>query len=135
MAVGDRARVRLSSAALAALTLQPQPPLTGLIQDDTGTTLTVSFGGAAPGIVVDEAFLDLITDTAANVRNAYIDKIVVGITGPVVLADADDYQSAYTGRIVDVYTVNGSPRVLVQVTENGMFYELFLANVRILGDR
>jgi hypothetical protein len=134
-AVGDRARVRLSSAALAAGTLQPQPPLTGLVQDVTGTTITVSFGGAAPSIVVDADFLDQITDTVANIRNAMIDKIVVGITAPVSPDDAADYQSAYTGRVVDVYDVDGGRRVLIQAIENGMFYELPIANVDILGDR
>jgi hypothetical protein len=124
-AVGDRARVRLSSAALLAGTLQPQPPLIGLVQDVTGTTIKVSFGGAAAGITVDAAFLDQITDLAPNIRNALIDKVVLGL----------GYQSAYTGRVVDAYIVDGDFKVLVQVLENEMFYELLFLNVDILGDR
>jgi len=127
--VGDRARVKLSSAALAAGTLQPQPPLIGLVTKVVGTTITVTFGGAADGLAVDDDFLDDITDTASVTRDAMLDKVVTGMLG------ATEYASAYTGRVVDIYDVDGATKVLIKSLLNGMYYELPIADVSIMGDR
>jgi hypothetical protein len=139
--VGNRARVKLSSTALAAGVLCPQPPLLGVViaiagGGGDGDNITVSFADGRQ-VVVHGAFLDLIADIGSStVRNGLLDKAVNGwITPPNPPTAGVPYMSSYTGRIVDVYTVNGATKVLVAALQNGMFYELPIANVNILGDR
>jgi len=139
--VGSRARVKLSSPALAAGVLCPQPPLLGVVQAITGgggdaDTITVAFADGRVVAVLGAA-LDLIGDVASSViRNGFLDRVVNGwITPPNPPAAGVPYMSSYTGRITDVYTVNGADTVLVAALQNGMFYELLTANVNILGDR
>jgi len=139
--VGNRARVKLSSAALAAGVLCPQPPLLGVVIAIAGgggaaDNITVSFADGRE-VVVHGAFLDLIGDVASSViRNGFLDRVVNGwITPPNPPAAGVPYMAAYTGRVVDVYTVDAAIKVLIAALQNGMFYELPVANVNILGDR
>ena len=139
--VGNRARVKLSSTALAAGSLCPQPPLLGVVQAIAGgggdaDNITVGFENGKQ-IVVLGAALDLIGDIASStVRNGFLDRVVNGwITPPNPPAAGVSYMSSYTGRIVDVYTVNAALTVLIAALQNGMFYELPVTDVNILGDR
>lgn len=139
--VGNRARVRLSSGALDAGRLCPQPPLLGVVIAIAGgggddDDITVAFADGRE-VVVHGRFLDLIADIGSStVRNGLLDKVVNGwITPPNPPAAGVSYMSSYTGRIVDVYTVDAAMTVLVAALQNGMFYELPVANVNILGDR
>ena len=139
--VGNRARVRLSSTALAAGVLCPQPPLLGVVIAIAGgggdaDNITVSLADGRE-IIVHGAFLDLIGDVAsATIRNGFLDRVVNGwITPPNPPAAGVPYMAAYTGRVVDVYTVNDASTVLVKTLQNGTYYELPVANVNILGDR
>ncbi len=143
--VGNRARVKLTSAALDADVLGilcPQPPLLGVVIAIAGgggdaDAITVAFAGGRE-ISVLGAALDLIGDIASStIRNGFLDRVVNGwITPPNPPTAGVPYMSSYTGRVVDVYTVNGNQgSLLVAALENGMFYELPVANVNILGDR
>jgi hypothetical protein len=139
--VGNRARVKLSkSGTLASGSLCPQPPLLGVVIAIAGgggdaDNITVLMGDGRE-LVVHGAFLVLVGDTTVLLRNALIDKIVTGwITPPSPPVAGVPYMSPYTGRVVDVYTVDAAIKVLVAALENGMFYELPIANVKILGDR
>jgi hypothetical protein len=140
--VGNRARVKLSSTALAAGVLCPQPPLLGVVIAAAGgggdaDAITVLLGDGRE-IVVLGAYLDLIADVASStIRNGFLDRVVNGwITPPNPPAAGVPYMSSYTGRVVDVYNVPVvGDSVLVAALQNGMFYELPIANVNILGDR
>lgn len=140
--VGNRARVKLSSAALFAGSLCPQPPLLGVVIASAGgggdtDNITVSFADGRQ-VVVEGAFLDLVADIGSStLRNGFIDKVVNGwITPPNPPTAGVPYMSSYTGRVAGAYNVPGvGDSVLVEALQNGMFYELPLANVNILGDR
>jgi len=139
-AAGSRARVKLTSAAFTGAfgLLQPQPPLIGVVTDVTGTTITVDMGNGT-ALVEDQTVLDEIGDAPVaplNIRDLYIDKVVNGwITPPAPPVAGVPYSSSYTGRVVDVYTVNAAVYVLIQSLLNGMFYELPMANVNVLAGR
>jgi len=134
---GQRARVKLTSAAFTGAfgLLQPQPPLIGVVTDVTGTTITVDMGNGT-AIVEDATNLDEIGDVTTLDRDIYIDKVVNGwITPPSPPAAGVSYSSSYTGRVVDVYTVNAAVYVLIRSLLNGMFYELPDANINVLANR
>lgn len=135
-APGVRARVKLSGPSLLAGSVNPQPPLIGVVQTyiaplvgllmEDGRTLTV-----------DEAFLDEINPTAALLANTLIDKVVVGTAVPGTATTAPvPYSDEYIGRVADVYNVGLSiANVLVCSLSNGMYYELAYADVIPLEDR
>jgi len=128
-AVGNRTRIKLSSAALLAGTLQPQPPVLGVVTKVVGTTISITVPGQAAVAALDASFLDQITDTLAATRNLYIDQVVTGsIAG-------QPYVDAYTGRVVDVYDVDGVTKVLICSLFNGMYFELPVTSVTVLGGR
>lgn len=125
-AVGNRARVKLSSAALAVGTLQPQPPLLGLVTQVSGSNITVTFAGAAPALVVDAAFLDQIEDALLATRQAWLNKVVL----PTAYTDP-----GYTGRVVNVTLVDTVATALVRCLSNGLYYEMPVTLLTVLEDR
>lgn len=136
--VGSRARVKLTQAVVfpgALSQLNPQPPTIGVVTDNTPTMHVIAVPGAA-SFTEDETFLEEITTAAQIVRDAMIDKVVTGqisAASPGVAAVL--YTEPYTGRVVDVYNVSASPKVLIRSLSNGMYYELPFAQVMPLGDR
>jgi len=136
---GDRVRVKLSTVgSLAPGTLQPQPPLVGVVTAAAAGVNDVTFSGQEALTGVPDAALDKITDTASPIpRDVFLDKVVVGIlTAATATKPLVPYSDAYIGRVVDVYDVNnGTTKVLIRSLSNGMYYELPFASVFVLGDR
>jgi hypothetical protein len=146
IAVGDRVRPRLSSSALAASRLNPQPPILGVVTRivagapnlifatiaDNGITWSINASALSPN-GVSESSLDQITAPDPTIRDAFIDKVVVGfrsaISDPLDLSE--QYTSEYIGIVVDVYNVNAVATVLIK-TQTGVFYELPITRVAIL---
>jgi hypothetical protein len=126
-AAGQRVRVKLTSAAFTGVygLLQPQPPLVGVVTDVTTGTATVDMGNGTTLAVATTVLDEVSAPSTTTVRDTYLDKIVNGV----------GYTSSYTGRVVDVYGVNGADSVLVQALANGMFYELLVAEVAVLANR
>lgn len=137
-AIGSRARVRLVQTGVLGTPLNPQPPVLGVVtQLDTpnpgDVTVAVPWGAE---YTEDEAFLDEIKEADALTRGAFVDKVVSAwITPPSSGVDGVPYSDPYTGRVVDVYYLNGSPAVLILSLSTGMFYELPIAAVHVIGDR
>jgi hypothetical protein len=137
---GDRVRVKLSTVgSLAPGTLQPQPPLVGVVTAAAPGVNDVTFSGQEALTGVPDAALDKITDTASPIQLAvFLDKVVVGIAVPATATKPlVPYSDAYIGRVVDVYDVNapGSTKVLIRSLSNGMYYELPFPSVHPLEDR
>lgn len=146
IAVGDRVRPRLTSSTLSASRLNPQPPILGVVTfivagapnkifatvADNGITWTVNASTLSPA-GVSESSLDQITAPDPTVRDAFIDKVVVGfksaVSDPPDLSD--QFASEYIGIVVDVYAVNSVQTVLIR-TSSGMFYELPYTRVAFL---
>lgn len=146
IAVGDRVRPKLSSTTLAANRLNPQPPVIGVVTRivagspnsifatiaENGITWSINASTLSPN-GVSESSLDQITAPNGTIRDAFIDKVVVGfrsaVSDPIDLSE--QYSSEYIGIVVDVYNVNGVASVLVK-TGSGMFYELPVTRVAIL---
>jgi hypothetical protein len=133
IAVGDRVRPRLSSSTLGAFQLNPQPPVLAVVTRvialegpndivatvaENGITWAMNASTLAPE-GVDESSLDQITAPDTATREAFIDKVVVGVKSD----GTTEYGAEYIGVVIDVYVVNGTAAVLVK-TQTGLFYEL-----------
>lgn len=135
-AVGDRCRVRLTSTALAASRVQPQPPLIGVVTRMNGGAASIVFADGTVLLAVNPAFLEKLTAPSADERNAVIDKIVNGVNPA-----GDQFSSEMTGRVVDVYGVQPgasgdvATRVLVQTLNDGPYYEMAYTDLMVIEDR
>jgi hypothetical protein len=136
-APGVRARVKLAGLGLFSGSVNPQPPLVGVVQSYAAPVVVVLMEDGRL-LTTDDTFLDEITATLpTSFVNTLLDKVVVGIAAPAAppLA-AVLYSDEYIGRVVDVYSVGGTPKALVCSLSNGMFYELAaLTDVFVLEDR
>jgi hypothetical protein len=135
-APGVRARVKLAGLGLSSGSVNPQPPLVGVVQSYAAPVVVVLMEDGRL-LTADDTFLDEITAEIPQVSNLYLDKVVVGIAVPATATTAAVlYSDEYIGRVVDVYKVGPVLTVLVRSLSNDMFYELAaLAEVFVLEDR
>lgn len=139
-APGNRARVKLSGLGLASGSVNPQPPLVGVVQAidaPAADAVTVLMEDGRLLQVDNYGALDKITATASLVVNIYLDKVVNGwAVQPAANVAGVPYSDEYIGRVVDVYDlpVLGT-HVLIRSLSNGMYYELPFASVFPLEDR
>ncbi len=139
IAVGDRVRVRLTSAALGAVSrLQPEPPVLGVCTRVNGGAVSVLFknGQALAGATeVIPAGLDKLTDASSPTVAALQGRMVVGIS-----AQGQRYHDPFIGTVDSMYTVQpgGSgateERVLIK-TATGLYYEVAVASASAVGGR
>ena len=140
-APGDRARVRLAAVGLLSGSVNPQPPIIGVVQkidSPAADAVTVLMEDGRLLQVDNYNLLDKITPTLpTSFANTLFDKVVVGIAVPATTTTAAVlFSDEYIGRVVDVYDVGGTSRVLVRSLSNGMYYELLsLTEVFVLEDR
>jgi hypothetical protein len=147
IAVGDRVRPRLSSTGTLGLVsrLNPQPMVWGVVTmvvdggeapdtiyatiDEPRVTVTINPSALRPAGVSADA-LDLLAAPDATLRAAIIDKMVVGLE-----ADAEtEWSSEYIGKVVDFFTLNGVPTVVV-LTGAGLYYELPFTRIKLVTNR
>lgn len=137
-APGVRARVKLAGLGLSSGSVNPQPPLVGVVQSYAAPAVVVLMEDGRL-LTTDDTFLDEIVATAPLVANQYLDKVVVGIAVPATATTAAVlYSDEYIGRVVDVYDVGfaGATKALIRSLSNGMYYELAaLTEVVVLEDR
>lgn len=148
--VGDRVRPKLTSTTLGTDHLNPQPPVLAVVTRieagapdiifatvaDNGTTWSNNASAIqAQGVRADA--LDQITSPDAAVKQAFMDKVVVGMKSTPAAGQPEievQYSSEYVGEVVDVFNVNGSARVLIR-TNAGLYYELGFTRVSVLPNR
>jgi len=135
-APGVRARVKLAGLGLPSGSVNPQPPVIGVVQSYAAPVVVVLMEDGRL-LTTDDTFLDEITAEIPQVSNLYLDKVVVGIAVPATATTAAVlYSDEYIGRVVDVYKVRPVLTVLVRSLSNGMYYELAaLTEVFVLEDR
>ncbi len=152
IAVGDRVRPKLTSATLVAGHLNPQPPVLAVVTRivategadliiatvaDNGITWAINASALVPSGVREDA-LDLITAPDALTRQAFMDKVVVGLkeaSDPSVPDITVQFSNEYVGEVVDVYVVNGgTARVLIR-TANGLYYEMPITHIALVPNR
>jgi hypothetical protein len=139
-APGDRARVKLSGLGLSSGSVNPQPPLVGVVQkidSPAPDAVTVLMEDGRLLQVDSYTFLDKITPTPSVIANTLLDKVVNGIAVPATATTAAvPYSDEYIGRVGDVYDVNLTTKALIRSLSNGMYYELAaLSEVFVLEDR
>lgn len=145
--VGDRVRPKLSSLGGLGLVsrLNPQPMVWGVVTrvvsggegpdtiyatfDEPRVTVTINPSSLQPAGVLEDA-LDVLTAPDATLRAAIIDKMVVGLEPDAVTP----WSSEYIGKVVDFFTLNGVPTVVV-VTASGLFYELPFTRIQVVTNR
>jgi hypothetical protein len=137
-AAGDRCRTRLTSAALGLLSrVQPQPPRLAVVTRAAGGPLIFATyeNGQTLGAGVVDTVLDKLTEVPAPTKTAFLDKMVVGTD-----ANGNEFSAEFIGQIVDLYTVQPgatgatTDRGLIK-TASGLFYEMVLTQVLVLGNR
>jgi hypothetical protein len=135
-APGVRARVKLAGLGLSSGSVNPQPPLVGVVQS-YAAPVVVALMEDGRLLTTNDTFLDEIVATPSLIANIYLDKVVVGVAVAATATTAFvPYSDEYIGRVVDVYDIGvGSTRVLIRSLSNGMYYELAAADVHVLEDR
>jgi len=151
IAVGDRVRPKLTSSTLVAGHLNPQPPVLAVVTRivagspnliiatvaDNGITWAINASALATSGVREDA-LDPITAPDVPTRQAFMDKVVVGLkeaSDPSVPDITVQFSNEYVGEVVDVYVVSGgTARVLIR-TATGLYYEMPITHIAPVPNR
>lgn len=151
IAVGDRVRPKLTSSTLGAGHLNPQPPVLAVVTRivagapnliiatvaDNGITWAINASALMASGVREDA-LDLVTPPDVLTRQAFMDKVVVGLkeaSDPDVPDITVQFSNEYVGEVVDVYVVNGGIARLLIRTANGLYYEMPITHIALVPNR
>lgn len=135
-AVGDRARVRLSSAALSDSKVQPQPPRIGVVTRVVGGPPDVIDLVFEDGKVLNIAatFLDEVRDAQAATITAFQGRVAVGTRASA------QFSQALRGNVIDLYGIDPGGAgaftdfVLIK-PKTGPWYEVAATAAVVIGDR